>query len=249
MKYCHNCGQQLPDEAKFCSKCGAKQYTFPAQEETPKEEPIKEEVVLEEVIEEPEEAVTEPVKEEPTPAPVEPEPIPEEPEIIEEPEIEPIPEPEPVKEEPAPVPLEEVKEEPAPIIEPVPEEKPVENLEEVKEPQKEEKIEEKKQDNKFLDFIIFKNQIRNSAIFLAGLFAISLLFWILTGVKVNVFPVFRFFVPVMLSFLFFARSAALFIVEIIKHRFKNVFTVVAYGVFLTANLFFLLLNFIYCVAY
>ena len=239
MKYCHNCGQQLPDEAKFCSKCGAKQYGFDVEQ--PKQEPVPQPVEQPKV----EEA-----------KPVEPtevasgilyqEPIIEQGEVIEEmpePILEEEPEPE-VVEEPEPV-----KEEPAPIIEPVPEEKPVENLEEVKEPQKEEKIEEKKQGNKFLDFIIFKNHIRNSAIFLAGLFAISLLFWILTGVKVNVFPVFRFFVPVMLSFLFFARSAALFIVEIIKHRFKNVFTVVAYGVFLTANFFFLLLNFIYCVAY
>ena len=46
MKYCVKCGQQLPDQAMFCSKCGAKQpgmeenNTTPAQEEA-KEQPVK----------------------------------------------------------------------------------------------------------------------------------------------------------------------------------------------------------------
>lgn len=46
MKYCVKCGQQLPDQAMFCSKCGAKQpgmetnNTAPAQEEV-KEQPVK----------------------------------------------------------------------------------------------------------------------------------------------------------------------------------------------------------------
>ena len=46
MKYCVKCGQQLPDQAMFCSKCGTKQpgmeanNTAPAQEEV-KEQPVK----------------------------------------------------------------------------------------------------------------------------------------------------------------------------------------------------------------
>ena len=40
MKYCTSCGNQLPDDAKFCVKCGAKQPMM----EAPKEEPVKEEV-------------------------------------------------------------------------------------------------------------------------------------------------------------------------------------------------------------
>ena len=40
MKYCTSCGNQLPDDAKFCIKCGAKQPMM----EAPKEEPAKEEV-------------------------------------------------------------------------------------------------------------------------------------------------------------------------------------------------------------
>ncbi len=46
MKYCFKCGQQLPDQAMFCSKCGTKQPGMeanniaPAQEEV-KEQPIK----------------------------------------------------------------------------------------------------------------------------------------------------------------------------------------------------------------
>lgn len=235
MKYCHKCGQQLPDEALFCSKCGTKQYVLTA-EETPKQEPVEEDV-LEEVIEEkPEEMVAEPVVEEVET--IEEEPVQEpEPDAIAE---EPVPESEPdVEEEP----LTE-KVEPEPVLEEpkVIEEKPAEPAEEPKQ-------EENKQGNKFLDFIIFKNQIRNSIIFFAALFVISLLFWILTGVNVYVFPIFRFIVPVMLSFLFFARSGALFAIEIIKNRFKNVFTIVAYGVFVTAFFFFLILNFIYWVAY
>ena len=47
MKYCVNCGQQLPDHALFCSNCGAKQ---PVQEQAPAQEQsvAKAEVVYEE---------------------------------------------------------------------------------------------------------------------------------------------------------------------------------------------------------
>ena len=31
MKYCCKCGQQLPDQAMFCSKCGAKQPSMEAE--------------------------------------------------------------------------------------------------------------------------------------------------------------------------------------------------------------------------
>lgn len=46
MKYCVKCGQQLPDQALFCSKCGAKQpgmeaSNAPTQEVEVKEEPAK----------------------------------------------------------------------------------------------------------------------------------------------------------------------------------------------------------------
>ena len=37
MKYCINCGHELPDQALFCSECGAKQPT-----ENVKEEPVSE---------------------------------------------------------------------------------------------------------------------------------------------------------------------------------------------------------------
>ena len=29
MKYCSNCGTQLPDEAKFCENCGTRQQAAP----------------------------------------------------------------------------------------------------------------------------------------------------------------------------------------------------------------------------
>ena len=29
MKYCTNCGAQLPDEAKFCESCGTRQQAAP----------------------------------------------------------------------------------------------------------------------------------------------------------------------------------------------------------------------------
>ena len=35
MKYCPNCGAQLPDEARFCTSCGSKQPDTPAVAESP----------------------------------------------------------------------------------------------------------------------------------------------------------------------------------------------------------------------
>ena len=48
MKYCINCGHELPDHAMFCSNCGAKQ---PVQEQTPAQQQsaVEPEVVYEEV--------------------------------------------------------------------------------------------------------------------------------------------------------------------------------------------------------
>ena len=43
MKYCTNCGSPIPDEAKFCAYCGAKQLVVerpkPAQEPVPEPAP------------------------------------------------------------------------------------------------------------------------------------------------------------------------------------------------------------------
>lgn len=91
--FCRNCGNQLPDEAKFCNKCGtqvkrtpappveaeAKQETtIPVTVVTPQPVPVVEQIPpAQEIIE-------------PTPVPAEPEPVP----II----PEPIPEPEPISE-------------------------------------------------------------------------------------------------------------------------------------------------------
>ena len=46
MKYCVKCGQQLPDQALFCSKCGAKQPGVDSSNNVPatadvKEKPVK----------------------------------------------------------------------------------------------------------------------------------------------------------------------------------------------------------------
>ena len=99
--FCSNCGKQLPDEARFCDRCGM-----------PVREPIH--------IPEPE-PETEPVKD-PEPEP-EPEPV-----KIPEPEPEPepvrIPEPEP-ESEPVRIPEPEPEPEPVRVPEPEPEPEPV----------------------------------------------------------------------------------------------------------------------------
>lgn len=38
MKYCSNCGAQLPDEAKFCASCGTQQQAAVRSEATQKKE-------------------------------------------------------------------------------------------------------------------------------------------------------------------------------------------------------------------
>ena len=45
MKYCVKCGQQLPDQALFCSKCGAKQPSMEASNTAPAIEEVKKEPV------------------------------------------------------------------------------------------------------------------------------------------------------------------------------------------------------------
>ena len=61
MKYCIRCGNQLPDDAMFCIKCGAKQ---PVIDEEPKQEEVKQDPV---VTPQPESQTK---VEEPAPAPV-----------------------------------------------------------------------------------------------------------------------------------------------------------------------------------
>ena len=41
MKYCSNCGTQLPDEAKFCESCGTRQQAAPQTSIPPKVEKKK----------------------------------------------------------------------------------------------------------------------------------------------------------------------------------------------------------------
>lgn len=264
MKYCHKCGQQLPDNAMFCSKCGTKQVSVapeaprqesprpatrrqsssqPAKvdttktmfddemirqfEEKEKEQKAKEAPQVEAPKEEPKSAPVPEVKPEPAPQP-EPKPV------IEQPKVE-EPQPEPIVEQPK---AEDIKEEPA-----TKEFQVEEVLEETKEQPKKEP--QPKSKNKFLGFILFDNQIRNSIIFLGGLFAFCLLFWILSGAKVNVHVVLKFFFPFSLSFILFGRIAAVTVLEIVKNRFKNLFNIVAEGVFVTMHFLLVILNFIY----
>lgn len=117
MKYCINCGSPLPDEAKFCSKCGFRQ---PEKEQPMVEEPVVEEVpVVEEPVEEPEPIIEEKIEEVVQEIQSEPEPVVEEPVEEIQPKSEPV-----VEEQPAVVSVEEPKEEPAPQTEPEPQPEP-----------------------------------------------------------------------------------------------------------------------------
>ena len=50
MKYCTNCGAQLPDEAKFCESCGTRQQAAP-QSSAPQEEVKKKKSLGEKMME------------------------------------------------------------------------------------------------------------------------------------------------------------------------------------------------------
>ena len=50
MKYCTNCGAQLPDEAKFCESCGTRQQAEP-QSSAPQEEVKKKKSLGEKMME------------------------------------------------------------------------------------------------------------------------------------------------------------------------------------------------------
>lgn len=129
--FCRHCGNQLPDEAKFCNKCGTPTKSIPAPPvaEEPKQETTAPVTVVtaQPVVEVAQTAVAmqaPPAQEiiEPAPAPVEPEPVPVIPEPISEPE--PVPEPisdpmpEPVT-EPEPPAVAPVVPEDIPAAEPV----------------------------------------------------------------------------------------------------------------------------------
>ena len=132
--FCRKCGEQLPDEASFCSNCGEAcvKPILPVQEAEPELDPIPvmivPEVAAQEVIEEaPVEEVPEVIEEAPVeevPEVIEEAPVEEVPEVIEEAPVEEVPE---VVEE---APVEEVPEviEEAPVeeIPQVIEEAPVE---------------------------------------------------------------------------------------------------------------------------
>ena len=45
MKYCSNCGNQLEDDAKFCSVCGMQQGQTPTPEEKTEIEQLKNEFI------------------------------------------------------------------------------------------------------------------------------------------------------------------------------------------------------------
>ncbi len=104
--FCSQCGNKLPDNAKFCARCGQRAMRAPVPEpvfEAPVPEPVFETPIPEPVFEAP---VPEPVFEAPMPEPVFEAPVPE-------PAVE-APIPEPVFEAPVPEPAVE-----APIPEPV----------------------------------------------------------------------------------------------------------------------------------
>ena len=109
----------------------------------------------------------------------------------------------------------------------------------------EEPIEETpKKGNKFIYFILKKDPIKMSIIFLGALFAISLIFWIIST-QVRVLGIFKFLLPFVLSLATLARVTYFLVMEIIKNKFRDLYNFVIKSVFVTAHLFILILNFIF----
>ena len=221
MKYCFNCGHPLPDFAKFCPICGQNQLsdeevTEVVQEEQPIEEP-KDVVVDEPTKEEPQELVTEPVKET----------------SVEEPQetvVAPIKEEELVSEDVAP------------------EDDSVKQLkEQFAQPQtKQEKGEKGQQSDtkfkKFINFLLTKDIVKYSIIFIGALFGLSLLFWII-GSFVSIFFLFK-FILVLLSAATLARMGYLMFKQIKENKFGDLFNLFLKGSITIMHLLLFILNFI-----
>lgn len=250
MKHCRNCGHTLPDFAKFCFVCGKEQLSIeevdeikeePTTEEVQPEEPqkrvvdeetIKEESITEESqIEEPQE------KEEDLEETAIKEEQPEEPEEKDETQKE---EQSTVEEEPAK--QEESIEEPA-DEEPSKEEvskQPKEATDSPKEEQKKPQINGKFK--KILDFLLTKDIIKYSLIFLGGLFVLSLLFWIIAAYT-NVLFFFK-FILVLLSLATAARMGYLMYKQIKENKFGDMFNFLLKGSITVMNVLLFVLNFI-----
>lgn len=253
MKYCTNCGQMLPDFAKFCASCGHPQEVLAIPEEEKAETPVVEEPIVEETP-----IIEEPVEEE-IPA-VEEEPVADEP-IIEEPVEETLVEEEPIIEVETPQVVEE------PVVEETPvvnqqvnnQQQVVEETPEVPEPVEDTPVEEapseaagkfdleKKINNKFLQFFLFKDQLKYSIIFFVGLIFFTILFWVLAAHSRWVLGIFRFLVPFMLSLITLARVSFIFVLEILKNKFNDMFNILLKGTFAVLHFFLFILNFIFMV--
>ena len=221
MKYCFNCGHPLPDFAKFCPICGQNQLsdeevTEAFQEQQPVEEP-KEVVVDEPTKEEPQELVTEPVKETH---------VEESKEVV----VAPVKEVEPTSEDTTP------------------QDDSVKQLKEqfTQSQTKQEKGEKDTRSStkfkKFLHFVLNKDVIKFSIIFIGALFGLSLLFWII-GSFVSIFFLFKFLL-VVLSAATLARMGYLMYKQIKMSKFGDLFNLLLKGSITVMNLVLFILNFI-----
>ena len=199
MKYCLNCGHVLPDFAKFCPICGAKQLSNEEVNNVVQEEPVEE------------------IKNDITPT------------IVEEPVVEtPIEEPQEV---------ETINE----VVEEVTEDQPQEELDNSQ--TKSDKVAKKGEGfKKFLDFVLHKDIIKFSLIFLGSLFALSLLFWIIASfTKIFFFFKFDLF---LLSAATLARMGFLMFKQIKENKFNDMFNLLLKGSITVMHLLLFILNFI-----
>ena len=150
-----------------------------------------------------------------------------------------------VKETPKEEPIEETRVIEEPIGETPVEETPIEEVPVEETRVGEERREETpKKGNKFIYFILKKDPIKMSIIFLGALFVISLIFWIIST-QVRVLGIFKFLLPFVLSLATLARVTFFLVMEIIKNKFRDLYNFVIKSVFVTAHLFILILNFIF----
>lgn len=240
MKYCIKCGHVLPDFANFCPVCGAKQPLLTdeiEEEEVTLEQPIiKEEPVIEEPVKEEEPIV------EPTPEP-EPEPIKEEAPVVEEKPVPEVEEQSPVKEEPISTPS---KEDEAPLVVKPAKSEEKEDAPKQAEPAKETGKKENKAKadfSKMLNFLLTKDIIKYSLIFLGGLFALSLLFWII-NYYVQVFVFFK-LILFLASGLMAARIGYLLFKEIKTNKASDLFNLMLKGTIAIVHAVLFVLNIIF----
>ena len=240
MKHCRNCGHTLPDFAKFCFVCGKEQLSIEEVDEI-KEEPTTEEVQPEE----PQERVVdeETIKEESITEESQPEEPQEKEEQLEEPEEkDETPEEEQSTAEEEPAKQEESIEEPV-DEEPSKEEVSKQQKEATDSPKEEQKTPQiNGKFKKILDFLLTKDIVKYSLIFLGGLFVLSLLFWIIAAYT-NVLFFFK-FILVLLSLATAARMGYLMYKQIKENKFGDMFNFLLKGSITVMNVLLFVLNFI-----